>query len=364
MRFFEKIFGNKGQAIESYADFWSWFQLHEKDFFHIVKNERNIEKNFFNKLSPKLNELKEGYYFVTGMSDENTVELILTADGEIGHIVFVEELIAAAPEMKGWKFTALKPPLSIEDVNIEMSPYQFNAENISFYSSDLPAYPDEIDITIVNNDLNTENESDIRLGTFIFLDNFLGELDFATQIDNLNILGPKDAEKELVPIAKLKDFLIWRQKEFVEKYKGLRHDTEHDSYSAFEAKSKDGYPILLMINSQLLDWDSKASHPWISIFTIRYKTESESGFPNQEDYALLNTIEDEIMKELTDFDGYLNVGRQTVNGKRDIFFACKDFRKPSKTFFHMQKRYADRFEIKYEMFKDKYWRFFERFRVN
>ena len=37
--------------------------------------------------------------------------------------------------------------------------------------------------------------------------------------------------KELIPISKLKDFLTWREKEFIEKYEGTRHNTENDSYA-------------------------------------------------------------------------------------------------------------------------------------
>ena len=36
-------------------------------------------------------------------------------------------------------------------------------------------------------------------------------------------------KKELIPIEKLKDFLIWRQKEFIEKYEGTRRNTIDDN---------------------------------------------------------------------------------------------------------------------------------------
>jgi hypothetical protein len=53
------------------------------------------------------------------MYDENTVELVLTADGNTKNIVFVEELVEQAPRIEGWKFTALKPALQIEDVQLQ-----------------------------------------------------------------------------------------------------------------------------------------------------------------------------------------------------------------------------------------------------
>ena len=361
MSFLKNIFKAKEEPIRTYADFWTWFQKKEKDFFAIVKSQRNFEKGFFDKISPKLAELKEGYYYVTGMYDDNTVELVLTADSNAKNIVFVEELVQAAPKIDGWKFTALKPALDIKDVSIEMAGYKFNDQNMFFYANEIAAYPDEIDIAIVHTDLTDENKDQILNGIYIFLDNFLGELDFVNNVDRLSISSRQQAKKELVPIAKLKAFLTWRQKEFIEKYEGTRYNTENDNYSVLEAELESGNMLVAVINTELLNWDRKASHPWISVVTFSFAGNDNNGMPNESDYKLLDTIEDELIGELKDTDGYLNIGRQTAKGERDIYFACKDFRKPSKVFFLIQKKYAERFGIEYEIFKDKYWQSFERF---
>jgi hypothetical protein len=296
------------------------------------------------------------------MFDDNTVELVLTADGNTKNIVFIEELVASAPNINGWKFTALKPALNIEDVSIEMAGLKFNSENLYFYSNDLPNYPDEIDVCITHNDMNDDNRQQIINGTYIFLDNYLGELDFVNNIDNLQVIAKSEAKKELVPIAKLKDFLTWRQKEFVEKYDGVRYDTENDEYSIMEAKLESGNMLLAVINTNLLEWDRQASHSWLAVMTLKYDGSKNNGMPNNADYELLGTIEDEIMLSLKDKDGNLNIGRQTANNERDIYFACNDFRKVSKTFNETQKKYGDKFEIEYDIYKDKYWQTFERFK--
>ncbi|MES1220388.1 MAG: DUF695 domain-containing protein [Bacteroidota bacterium] len=361
MNFLKNIFTTKSEPIKTYWEFWNWFKENEKDFFSVVKNRKNIEKDFFDKLSSRLAELKDGYFYLAGMYDDNTVELILTADGNTRNIVFVEELVDASPEIVGWKFTALKPSLKKEDAKIEMDGLRFNFENLSFYSNDLEGYPDEIDITIVHNDLTEENKAKITNGIYIYLDNYLGELDFLNNIDNLEIIGRSEAQKELIPIAKLKDFLTWRQKEFIEKYEGIRYNTEEDTYSILEAELEGGNMLLAVINIELLNWDSKASHPWIAVLTIKYDGSKRNGMPGDDDYNLMNTIEDEITAELKGIDGYLNIGRQTANGKRNIYFACKDFRKPSKVFYIKQQDYSKQFEMEYEIYKDKYWQSFERF---
>lgn len=361
MSFLKNIFGKKEESIKTYNDFWNWFQQNEKGFFGVVKNRKNIEKDFFNPLSAKLGELKDGYYYLTGMHDDNTVELVLTADGNTKNIVFVEELVKAAPTLPGWKFTALKPALEIENVSIEMAGYQFNSENLSFYANEIPRYPDEIDITIVHKSYTEENKAPIVNGTYIFLDNYLGELTFVNNIDHLTIIGKEAAQKELIPVAKLKDFLTWRQKEFIEKYEGVRYNTENDSYSILEAELENGHHLIAVVNTELLNWDSKASHPWTAVLTFKYDGRKNNGMPDEHDYALLGTIEEEMMQELKDIDGFLNIGRQTAKGEREVYFACKDFRKPSKVFFETQQKYKKNFEIEYDIYKDKYWQTFERF---
>lgn len=374
MNFLKSLFGKKEEPasrrdgptvkkeqVISNADFWNWFQQHEQTFFKVVKERVNIERDFFNKLSAKLNELKDGYWYLTGMYDDNTVELILTPDGNIPNIVFIEELVAAAPNIPGWKFTALKPAIEINDVGIEMNGYKFDSGNLRFYPTEHPEFPDEIDIAVVHDSYTEQNKDKIGSGVYIFLDNYLGELNFATMIDNLKIIGRAEAQGELIPIDKLKDYLIWREKEFVEKYEGTRHITDNDKSTLMEAQLQSGKVLVAVMNTDLLEWDCKASHPWILHIEIKYDGSQTNGMPDKTTQALLQEIEEEITKELIDSEGYLNIGRQTGNNMRDIYFACKDFRKPSKVLHWVKIEYAKRVEVSFDIFKDKYWRSLSRF---
>src|SRR6478672_9807521 len=164
MSFFKSIFGKKEEPIKTYSDFWDWFKENEQSFYNTVKSRKNIEKDFFSKLGPKLGELQDGFFYLTGMFDTTTAELIITPDGNVKNIVFVEELVAAAPKIANWKFTALKPSHDIEDVKIEMDGYTFESENLSFYSIDDKKHPDEVDIVIVYNDYNEKDKSTILVG--------------------------------------------------------------------------------------------------------------------------------------------------------------------------------------------------------
>ena len=345
----------------SYTTFWKWFAQHEQSFFHAVKNHARVEEDFFAWLSPALDTIKPGFYFQTGMFDEHTVELQISAEGAIENIVFVEELIHVAPTLPGWRFTALKTASDIEHTTITMAGYEFNTDTLTFYAQHEAAYPDFIDIVVVHPEWTEENSSTIQHGVLIFLDNYLGELDFVTTIDRTTVVGEAPAPHEPVPIEKLQAYLRWRQQEFVEKYEGLRHDTENDPYASFTAELESGNQLLAIINTDLLDWDGKASHPWVMVVAVSYDGAARNGMPNQATYERMNELEDAIVAELPDFDGYLNVGRQTAESTREIYFACRDFRKPSKVLYNLQAAYEGILDVTYEIYKDKYWQSFERF---
>ena len=288
------------------------------------------------------------------MTDDDTAELIISTDGIIKEFVFAEEFVAAAPLLKNWKFTALKPASDIETMGIEMDGYEFNNNNISFVSNDMNEYPDEIDITLVHKDYTEENKDIITSGCLIYLDNLLGEYNTAIMVDVVQVAGPEDGQ-ELIPIEKLQGFLLWRQKEFVEKYEGVRYGTEEDSYTAMEAEDEEGTPVFAIINQDLVNWDAKASHPWMMVVEIKFDGEQNEGLPAEDTANLMNEFEDEIIKHLFDVDGYLNIGRETYKGTRTIYFACKEFRKSSKIVAGIIKAYEGKLEASYEIFKDKYW---------
>ena len=136
MSFLKSIFKTKEEPINSYSDFWNWFQQNEQKFYKVLKDQGNINKVFFDKLAPKLNELKDGFWFLAGMFDDSTAELVLTADGVIKNIVFIEELVESAPKMSNWKITALKQPSDLNQFGIEMNGYKFDETKMTFYSTD------------------------------------------------------------------------------------------------------------------------------------------------------------------------------------------------------------------------------------
>jgi hypothetical protein len=361
MSFFKKLFGKKSQPVDSYAAFWVWFEENAPTFFPIVKRMGNIQRDFFSHVSPKLMALHEGYYLLTGMKDPETAELVFTAEGNLRNFIFVEELVAAAPKIPGWTFTAHKPAIDSIEFGVEMEGIQFDHKTLHFYPIEDPEFPDLIQIAVVHRDMNPENRSVIENGCFVFLDNYLGELRVVTEIDQVYVVAKGDAASEVITMNKLSPYLTWRHAEFVEKYEGERRNTDDDQYSGLQATLPNGKGLIAIINQDLLQWDRKASHPWMLIVEIGYPSYGDHGMPDESTADSLNAIEDKIIAQLPDHEGYLNIGRQTSENLRSIFIACRDFRKPSKVMEAIEKEYKGSFQIEFEIFKDKYWRSVERF---
>jgi hypothetical protein len=97
---------------------------------------------------------------------------------------------------------------------------------------------------------------------------------------------------------------------------------------------------------------------------LKYDGSNNNGMPNEPMFKLMTSIEEEIMLQLKDSEGYLNIGRETADGLREIFFACSDFRKPSKVLYYAQQEFNQQIEFDYDIYKDKYWQTFNRFTNN
>lgn len=341
----------------SSTDFWTWFQANQTSFHASVKANDRVVETFLDKLGPELAKLKEGIYFLTGMFDEHTAELILTAEGDVLVIPVVEDLVAAAPKLPNWRFTALKPPCDIEHVSIGMNGHSFDKDNVFFRPVESA---DSVDIQLSHADLTEENREALVPGLHILLDNFLGELEYLEGIDGVEIVEPGDLEGGTwQPIGTLKDHLARMRTEIAARQGNASYEGTEGSWTMFSGETGNGEKLLCVMDMDVLNWEGKASHPWMSILTVKYS--GRNGMPEQDDNQALNDLEEELLPTLQPDAGCLYVGRETGRNERRIFFACKDFRAPSRAFDAIASAWSDRFEFETDLFKDRSWQTHARF---
>lgn len=359
-KFIAKIFRRGEEApVKTYADFWKWFSKNQKAFHKVITRGEAIEEVFFTRVGTMLDGIRPGYWFLCGMADENTVEFIITADSFVKNIVFAEEIIAVAPQLPGWRFTALKPGHEVQNCRVSMDNYAFNQDTLKFYPVEDPACPDEINIVVVHTDYTEENADDIIRGSYIFLEHYLGELNSVTSIDSLDFKSAANATAELIDIERLKSYLVWREAEFVEKYEGTYQDSYEEGIQVLEAEMEDGSIAIATINTKLLQWEDRVAYPWMLRITIAYDPKGE--MPDTETTNNLNDFEDRLIAKLPVANGYLWLGHETGKGIRDIYFACKEFRSVSKIVWQEELDFPYGYDFAYDIYKDKYWRTLQHF---
>ncbi len=348
---------------EAIRAFWKWFGAHAAKFKIVLERNENVEDELFNPLSTAFQAFKADIFFLLGHRNNETAELIITADGNVKNFYLIDAIVAEAPTISGWQITAHKKPLDLDALAIKIGQLLFDKNTLYFVPVMHEHYPDLIDINIVYTAYDPKELTSIQQGVFLFLDNYLGELKFVQSIDQIKIIATPEDKSQMIPIEKLVDYINWRETEFVEKYTSSQSYQLHEAYNVLTATLENNQQLVAIINTALLEWDAKASHPWIGIFSITFNANTPNGFPDDAMHTQLEQIEHNICLQLKEKQGVLYLGRQTLNSTRELFFTAKDYVYISKIFYAAKNHFEPQFEIHTDIFKDKYWVTFDKYRV-
>ena len=367
MGFLQKLMG-KHQAIvldkvvHDKDTFWAWFQTQAEAFHHAVITQEKIDTDFFDPLSANLDRMHEGIYFLAGEAETGVAELILTADGVYRNFAFIEDLVVAAPKLPAWRFVALKPACAIDGFGINMNGLIYSDDTLHFYVREDAKCPQVVDVVMVHSDA-TATEEQLTSGVYVYLDNLLGEWVAVTQIDQMQIINQQQlpANQTLQPMAELAPYLHSRHEAWQKAYGGVYYNSDQDEFASFEGEADNGQLIVGIIDSTLLAWPHKPSHPWMLTLRIAYDGSGLNGMPSKQIYQRMEAFEDALMAELPEHEGYLNVGRETGDDIRFIYFACKQFVQATRVLERLMPQFSQEMDISYDVFQDKYWQSLQRF---
>jgi Family of unknown function (DUF695) len=355
-----KPFNKKGGTDPKEA-FWKWFIENEKKFKAVIDDPDKAHL-FLNNLVAQMKPYNPWLKTLAGPYGDGRFELIITADGDIALFCKVDELVKAAPLVEGWLITAHKPPIGSDSIQINMYGYVFGAENIKFYPVNDTNYPDEISIVLVHPDYKEDDHDHFETGSLIYLQNTLGELNTSTLIDSVEVKGISSAGEniDLIPISKLKDYLTWREKEFIEKYATMNAPRPAESYRVIEAAEDEGRPCIAVIDTGFKDWEYRSAYPWLVQIDIEY-TGNDSGMPDENQMKDLQQIEDEILERLENHKPGFVIGHETHDGIRSIYLYTDKYYEVSKIVNAYLETTAWEYKMVLHIRKDKYWKNMELF---
>jgi len=124
--------------------FWSWFQEYKNELFYMHKYDLEVQSYYFGELTSKLEDYDKSLGFIIKYPETiGKAEMVITANGNPDGQIYVRNLIAQAPNLSNWKFTAFIQPI----IDLEVcrqgkdDPYEFNEFTIK--ASDIKWLPVE-----------------------------------------------------------------------------------------------------------------------------------------------------------------------------------------------------------------------------
>jgi hypothetical protein len=208
-------------AIPAYSDeskdatsaFWSWFQTRESEFAKLfsyesgaaAKADPKLQKKIgdtVGEVGAKLRSVHPEFSPFFGFSGGSN-EMIITVHGQAEHFKVVDEFIASAPEIKGWKFVALKKPLSLgADTEIQSGSAKLKVGDWRYTKTKNAAGSFDF-VIYVPNKVSDNPEGFDRLFTRLTMD-FLGERFAAIAIGVVTVRQlAEDAPEGLLPFVNI-----------------------------------------------------------------------------------------------------------------------------------------------------------------
>lgn len=187
------------------VEFWHSFESNSRR----LAQARSADSAVYDELLGKLQEIDEGLFFEFAVSPGDC-ELIVTAEGKKPLFSVVEEIVAAAPAVKGWKMFALKPKLGFPEF-IEWEGYQVAIGEIVF--DPLENESDELGLRLLVPGMGDDDADSAHNAILRAIDHGLGEREFAESVAYTEVAVLEEAAEEFIPLTDLESFIQWRKKQ-------------------------------------------------------------------------------------------------------------------------------------------------------
>lgn len=179
--------------------FWAWFGRHHQEYLTLKNKSKKEAAYWLNELNAHL----RAYYKFLGFSidcrQKGLAILTITVYGKSAHFKKVDDLVAKAPTIEGWRFDALEEPQPIDffmDDEIQNAGIDPRELRFSFDEDDSQSSG----IWIYHPLCNPENRHHIYKLADAAIYNLLGERSFATdvrwiEVANLSLVDHDDTEE-------------------------------------------------------------------------------------------------------------------------------------------------------------------------
>ena len=191
-------------------DFWTLFSLRADALARIGSAEDPV----YDEVLAKLQEINDGLFFEFSTRGSAS-EIIITAEGEKALFGLVDDIVAAAPRVRGWSYVALKPKVGLAR-SITWEGHTIDCAEVVFEPLE-DEKTGEFGIRLLVPDLSDDRSESAHNGLLRVLDHALGERRFADEIRFTEVAALDEDAEDYIPLADLDRFIDWRKDQRVKK---------------------------------------------------------------------------------------------------------------------------------------------------
>jgi len=187
------IFKNKRKEDYKIAEFWNWFEKNNKSYLFLNQiDSQELKDKLLDDFQIQLHKYCDKLYFeIGGHPEDDNVELIITAEGDVDYFEKVEELVNSAPKVKDWSVIAFKPAMG-KGFSTNYGGKVFDPSKIIFIPLNNKDVPTGVGLQICFPDYNDDERNVFLTGTYIAIDCLIGEKSTALDIDYLDVTKTPD----------------------------------------------------------------------------------------------------------------------------------------------------------------------------
>jgi hypothetical protein len=189
--------------------FWEWFAT-AKPRLENFSHQR--DDALLDEVQAALQRYSPGLWFEMGGHPDGPMELIISAEGDSDYFDDVRRLVAAAPDTRGWRFIAFKPPQGFE-FRTEYEGVVVDPADCWFLPMQSKSNPTALGLRVAVPGFTDELESTNRAAVYIVLDTGLGELVATEAVHHLEVV-PLPASPETdgyIKLNELGQYVTWRE---------------------------------------------------------------------------------------------------------------------------------------------------------
>ena len=193
------------------APFWSWFLSAEKSYRDLEVSEK---ETLLDELQRYLHEFSDQLWFEVGGAPQGPHELIISAEGRLDAFPDVRRLVAAAPEIPGWRIIAFKQPQGF-DFTTHYKDLTLSPEATWFLPLVKRNDPDALGVRLAFAHYDPERRGQFIAASYVMLEAGLGELVTADRIHYVDVVRAPDSPtaEGYIELKKLPDYLATRRQE-------------------------------------------------------------------------------------------------------------------------------------------------------